>query len=221
MERDAQSPAVGLQQSRVVSRLRVGVCDYRNAALEGFLALGSTARPAVPELTRLARDAKSEQVSYWALHALAYVGRDGLPPLIAAVRDPQHRNRPCAASMLGYAGRHGADVSAAVPVLARCLQDPDEGVVAAAEALGNLAIEPDISVPALAAALADRRGYVRYSAVVALEGFGKAARPAVPALLNAIKDSDNDVRSRAKQLLREIAPEELGQVEQAVHGGAG
>jgi HEAT repeat protein len=48
---------------------------------------------------------------------------------------------------------------------------------------------------------------MRYAAVRALAVFNDQARPAVPALLEALNDTDYTVRSAATNALERIAPE--------------
>jgi HEAT repeat protein len=62
-------------------------------------------------------------------------------------------------------------------------------------------------VPALIAALGDANGlFVRQSAAVALERIGPAAAEAVPALIQALGDADENVRAKAAVALGRIGP---------------
>jgi len=85
---------------------------------------------------------------------------------------------------------HGEAARTAIPVLIRALDDEDGEVrAAAAHALGQLTMEPDAAIPALAAKLGDqtltRRGPVWALAGLALGSYGRAALPHVtPALKN-------------------------------------
>jgi HEAT repeat protein len=55
--------------------------------------------------------------------------------------------------------------------------------------------------------LKDRDERVRQSAAWALGEIGAAAKPAVPALIEALKDEDRDVQFRAAEALKRIDPE--------------
>jgi HEAT repeat protein len=122
-----------------------------------------------------------------ALEALAFIAEEGLPP---------------------------ADTQALARALVECLQAKDPGSAAnAASVLGELAIAPDIAVPALTRAFASTNSQLRASAAWGLGRFGDKARPALPGLLEALKSQDDSVRSDAITALQIIAPEALEQVD--------
>jgi len=75
----------------------------------------------------------------------------------------------------------------------------------AVEALGTIARDADVSVPALADALMhDEDGQVRYNAAYALACFGTDAAEAVPALKQALSDPNRYVSGHAITALRRI-----------------
>jgi HEAT repeat protein len=78
---------------------------------------------------------------------------------------------------------------------------------AAAEALGALAIEPYLALPALANALEAPNARLRWTAVMAIGQFGDRARSALPSLLKAINDSNFRVREEAANAIAQIAPQ--------------
>ncbi len=103
--------------------------------------------------------------------------------------DPAVRRR--AAMDLGKLNTNGAD---ALPELALVLTgDPDDQVrSAAAEAVGKMAPVSERAVGALAGALSDPSPWVRMNAAIALMQLKEKARPAVPALIAAAGDEEND-----------------------------
>jgi hypothetical protein len=176
-----------------------------------FAALGSQASPAVPELTRIMNDATAPGASF-AGFALSKIGAEGLPPLLALLGNPRTSSSVREWAVIAVAQMHnlGSNAPAVVGVLIRCLSDPDGTVASrAGYAIGHLALEPDLAVPALAKALQNPNADVRHGAARALGEFGDQARPAAAALVKALNDSDFSVRLYATNALRQIAPEVL------------
>lgn len=76
----------------------------------------------------------------------------------------------------------------AVPVLVNALSDEDSRVArSAADALGNMALEPDLAEPALVKSMDYPQRDVQKAAIEALGNFGAAARSAVPALTQRVQ----------------------------------
>jgi HEAT repeat protein len=180
-----------------------------SAAYWGFYILGTNASTAGPELTRLAENRQSPQVARSALAALTCIGETGIPTLLAVASDTTHPNRPDAVGSLGDV-KLGTNAEVVVRLLSQCIADTNQSTsVRAAEALGRLAIQPDLSVPALAEGLRDSRREVRSYCAVSLGDFGAQARSAVPALIALLGDSNWNVRICVTNALRKIAPETL------------
>jgi HEAT repeat protein len=181
-----------------------------------FEMLGPDAGSAVPELARIMRQADSSRVRERAMFALACVGKEGLPPLMEVLGDPQNPDRRRAAYALLNMKRAAADqqaavASPAVPLLIKSLKDPDRNVsTAGATVLGELALDADIAVPALADCLGAADNYLQEEAAEALGQFGDRARFAVPALIKALDDSEPSVRESATNALVKISPQVLG-----------
>jgi HEAT repeat protein len=122
-----------------------------------------------------------------AAKALAEAGGDAkpaTPALVGALKDKDKFVRRFAAQALGDIG---AEPREAVPGLKKALEDSQKEVQeAAATALGKMGGE---AVAPLAAVVkdGDREPEVRRKAVEALGMLGAAARPAIPALLEALK----------------------------------
>ena len=120
------------------------------------------------------------------------------PALRAMLGDEQAVIRAAAAEALGGIS------PAAVPALIQALQDPEKEVrQAAVSALGEVGAEAAAAVPDLVALL-PQDGPRGLHVVFPLSRIGPAA---VPALIQALRGRDTDVRSRAAQVLGLIGPE--------------
>jgi HEAT repeat protein len=116
----------------------------RWAACSALYAMGANAKPAFPALTNLLFDPTS---SYPSAMALAGMGSEGLPPLIAAVTNQNASIRDSAAGGLGWAR---SDLNIVVPALIGRLSDQHMWVhYTGMEALCQLHAEPELAVPAL------------------------------------------------------------------------
>ena len=173
------------------------------SALWGFVILGTNASPAIPDLVELARKGEPWR-SPAALSALGYLGKDALPPLLAFAADPRFPFRNEAMGALGAMHYIGTNAHPAVLWLIESLDDPkvDGG---AADILGRLCLESEISVPALAAHLQSTNELVRRFVVIGLGKFGAQAQSVVPELYKRLDDPDAYVRDSATNALRAIA----------------
>jgi HEAT repeat protein len=141
---------------------------------------------------------------------------EGVPALVAALKDPEMELRQRGAAGLCTLGPLGAE---AVPALVEALGDQqDENLrVAAARALGLVGAKKTKEVvPALTRALADARPQVRSSAAEALAAIAPQPRTgaafaqeneAIPALIELLADPFPDVNAKAQ-----IALQKLGDV---------
>jgi hypothetical protein len=87
----------------------------------GFQELGPRAAPAVPELTRMLKESRSPHVQRHALRALACIGSEGLPSIVASL-DMPNCDHALAAQLIGLFPEAGR---VATPGLLRALHDPD------------------------------------------------------------------------------------------------
>jgi hypothetical protein len=174
----------------------------------GFDILREEAAPAIPELSRILNEDSPDGVL--ASNALGRIGKQALPVLQAALDNPLCPRRRQVAFELGEMRYLGTNLLQCIPSLARCCLDRDLGLVmAAATALGNLCLLPDVSVPALTNALERSDSVLVTEAVMrALANFGASARAAVPALMCKYKDSSGVLlQVKAQEALLRIAPE--------------
>lgn len=147
--------------------------------IRGLELLGPESSLAVPTLNRLVEDWRNSSAWSNAIAGLEACSSGtphvnaGFPSLLAAATNVAAPSalRLKAIQSIQHLGAHvngcgclanlGANAPLAVPVLIRCLQDPDSRLAAeAAYALGSYTIEPALSVGALAAALESRTNSV-------------------------------------------------------------
>jgi HEAT repeat protein len=177
-------------------------------ALEGIARMG---RAAVPELTRLVTAGGAEGAL--AAITLGLIGPPAAPAagkLLAAV--------PSDYSPLSWGARKALAKLGppAVRALLTGLSDTNAAVrEAAAEALGELAVEPARSVPALTTALRDPESDVRAAAAKALGAFGPTATPAVKTLLDPRVGEELDDYDFGDALARIVA--DPGSLKAALH----
>jgi HEAT repeat protein len=175
----AHTAALRERVARLTRELDAPAADARRRGAVGLAALGPRAASARPALERALDDAEPT-VRGQAARALWLVGRDG------SARDAEPR---IAALLDASRG------SASWPM-------PDADLV---EALAAAARE---DAPALEAALADADPGVRWHAAAAFVRLGPRGAAAVPALLEAMRDPEWNVRNAAGRALEEaVRPE--------------
>jgi HEAT repeat protein len=135
--------------------------------------------------------------------------KEDIPKYIEALKTSQSgKDRAFAAEQIGKRGQIQVnDVKDALDLLRRSLKKDIEPSVrrAAAGALGNIATEPEQTVPALMDALKDRSAEVSLAAVSALGQFGADAKKAVPALREfAKKKNDKKVNQLVNVTIKQI-----------------
>jgi len=184
-------------------------------ATDALAALGPVAAPAIPELTHLLNSTNDDFVNK-AAFVLPHLGPDALPPLMAVLTNiPVPTRSIIAARYMHYLGTNAAP---AVPVLVKCIDDPDFGLRQfALYSLGELRLNPDLVVPALdlriftmqQKAIDEDAEVFIWIASSALAKFGPQAASAVPTLLTCLTNHSAHVRKAATNALLKIAPEVL------------
>jgi len=120
--------------------------------------------------------------------SLALQGEEALPQLIKTMADEDAAVRYWAAIGLGNLGQEATSTK---DLLANHLEDPSPSVrLAAARALCNMNLD-DRALPVLIQELGSDREWVRLNAAIVLDSIGDKARPAIPALKEALKDKQN------------------------------
>jgi hypothetical protein len=182
--------------------------DYISRPLlsaHAFTALGNQATPVVPELTMIASDPRNPGPADMALTALSYMGSNGVPALVASIRNPSHPYRDRAVYLLGESKDLGPHTDVALVELIKQLEDPTVSGWAA-RSLGRVKSRPDLVVPALARCLekTNTARNVRWTATMSLMWYYEKAEPALPYLTNALNDPDAEVRKSATNTVQQI-----------------
>jgi hypothetical protein len=119
--------------------LNTGEADNRHSAAQALARMGPAAAGAAPALEKMLSNTEVPEgsdstLSLSAAHALARLGRPGLPALVRRSRQKEREGKVAATAALGHFRGHTDEV---VPVLIAALED-DHTRVAAALALGRL-----------------------------------------------------------------------------------
>jgi hypothetical protein len=167
---------------------------------QAFGVLGSLANGAVPELTRIMRrEPAADDLGALPALALAYIGPAGLAPLMAAAADPR---ASCQNNAIYAVAGMGTNAIPAIPLLIQCLTNANLDATRAATAvLGELHLQPDIVLPALANCLQSPDPKTRILAAAWLAEV-EAYRPtACHVLLTASKHPSEEVRTFANHMI--------------------
>jgi len=169
-----------------------------------FVALGHQAAPVATELSRIGADPENPGPADMALTALSYMGSNGVPALVASIRNPSHPYRDRAVYFLGESKGFGPYTDLAVAELIKQLEDPAVNGWAA-RGLGRVKSRADLIVPALTRCLGTNTAKnVRWTATTALMWHYENAESALPYLTNALNDPDADVRTSATNTVQQI-----------------
>jgi HEAT repeat protein len=145
-----------------------------------------------------------ERIARNALAGLIEIGQASVPALLQLLANGQPRARRLAAFALGEIGSAGACGPGVAQALCAAVSDPEPAVrVNAVEALGLL--KPGSApLAALTDAMRDEEAEVRFSAALSLARLGPDAEAAVPALADALHDSNRYVPGYAVEALERI-----------------
>ena len=175
------------------------------AALMTLEILGPDAAAAIPELRCLAASTNASPWARPALRGLIGAGREGLASLLSVVMNDNAVLRREAAIYLGVAFRGDTNALPAVPVLLTYLTNRASlSAQWAAAALGNLALAPELVVPALTNCLTASDEHLRRVAARALFRLGPAGRAALPALAATPDNGDLLFRAARAKWMREV-----------------
>jgi HEAT repeat protein len=187
-----------------LEQLKDNDANLRSHAAWGLGTIREQAELCVPALMRSLDDPSPavQNASAKSLQDFGPAATEALPKLTNPFSSPNPNIRQAVAGALGAIGD-----ARAVPILASGIHDPNDTVrIWTVGSLGSIGREPRISVPALVAALKDPNAMVRFKAAEVLGVFGKEAAGAVEALAEAAQnDSDEKVRTRARQSLQRLA----------------
>jgi len=174
-----------------------------NRSVWGFQALGTNGAPALERLLAL-RDGESlaSGSAAWALGALGPFAIPELEKRLHATNFATRRRAACTLACFGPAAEP------TIPSLLGMLDDTNSSVrEKVVGALMYINRQPERLVPVFRSLLGDSNGVIRRYAVYGLGGFGPSAREAVPDLLRAANDSNQDVSNRVRRALEQIESE--------------
>jgi HEAT repeat protein len=184
--------------------------DTQSMAVQVIRRLGPKAKDAVPALALEMTDPSGDH-RHEVTFALAAIGPDAkaaVPALIKALDDPEAQVRHGATYALGKIGPGAAE---AVPALKKNLQSADDAFLKVASVWALVRIQPKdgplqlLAVPLLAKALEESdRERVKVEVATTLGDLGAVAKPAIPALEKATKDSSPAVSGAATEALKKI-----------------
>ena len=187
--------------------------SLRQKAIEAVMRMGPAASPATSALVQVIRDEvladeeEGEDIiflgshtgdldDYYAAGALAAIGGQAMPEVVAMLRSDLGGVRNHAAMILGTIG------DAALPALVAAASDASPRArSAAADAFSFYSEQHPELLGALATLSKDSDESVRISA---LESLGKFGRPATPALMSALLETDAELIGTALDSLRDV-----------------
>jgi HEAT repeat protein len=170
----------------------------------GLVILGADAAPAIPQLARLATEVPSNPCTYWAITALGDIGPKAFPTLLNIAEDPKIPWRRAAVREIG---KLGTNALPALPTIIRFLDDPDpQAAYDAAIALGDLSLNPQLSVPALTRCLLQHPSPLpRVGAAKSIVRFGPDAQKAIPEIQKAeSSETDPSTKQFLQRILRDL-----------------
>jgi HEAT repeat protein len=188
-------PAVAEAIPALITALADGKGKVREAAVEALGKIGQTAVPALVDVLNN-RDAASRCAATEALERIGSAAAESVPALTNALKSRATTVRWCAAAALGSIGPEAVD---AVPALADALDDSSDKVRGAAYgALGRIGPAAVGALPALVSHLPNGGAF---------DALGKIGRKAMPALITALKSTDDYlVLQHALRALQEAGP---------------
>jgi len=190
--------------------------ELGDSAPSGFGYLGAVARPAMPELMRLARASSGPDRAQRCAVALAAIGPEAIPNLLSLATNGPSWTRYWAVSALEFFSRKPEGLQT-MPVLIKCLGDTNSGYSPAGPAqlvlLNLLDTAPAATLPTLTNALQSPSPRTRLNSIGCLQFF-QSENPTnlppstAPAFRAALHDSDSMVASIATNILRQMGESE-------------
>ncbi|MGH7970477.1 MAG: HEAT repeat domain-containing protein [Limisphaerales bacterium] len=192
LDTNALPHLVQMLQDDSISRVRL--------AVNAFRLLGPKASPAVPLLEQAGLNPGNGNSIGGIVQALRYVETAALPALQCLSTNSPSRAGAIAAIM--EIGKDGVEIQ---PIFVEVVKPGD---TAAEQAVMRLRHYPATNaIPLLTDVLSHPQPRMRKLAAQLLREFGAQSRPAVPALIDRLYDSDEAVRQTAVSVLSSVAPE--------------
>ena len=186
-------------------------------ASDGFVALGVSARNAIPAVLEIAQHGPDNDSRMHACFVLSYLGaptEHDLPALVAAATCANSPDAQCYA--IQALGRIHAQPNLVVPALLSVLKtSSDKTHTDALKALCQMPVEPRLARPVVSAMIDILRdpttepGLPTMAACITLGKYGADAAPAIPALFDFLKKAapdDSADRKFAVDAIRIIDP---------------
>jgi hypothetical protein len=188
---------------------------HRRTAFDGFLVLGPSASPAVPDLLKIISSSPNGSPASGALDS---IGLAGVPAALNVLTNSANsfELRLASAIWINHTDPK-AENKTVIQVMAQCLREKISSPVAAAICASRRA-EPDLVVPTLTTWLTNSNPDIRWSSAHWLSQYGQVATSAVPALVITLKDTDPVVRQAAEDALFEIDPAALEKADPSIAG---
>ena len=164
--------------------------------------LGADLEPVIPQLVEIAKSSRSvwsRWSAIWALRAAGPQAWDEIVEVVAATN-----SLGSGQALTGMVGM-GTNALPALPALIYHLQGREEYTARlAAGVLGELQLEPGLTVPVLEHALASQDSGLQIAAAKSLAKFGERGSPALPALKRLLSKPDVFVRTAASNSVQVI-----------------
>ena len=200
---NAQDAASGSDnQAQIVAALSSDDATKRWRAAKALSAMGSAAKPALPDLLNALND-ENASVRLHSVVAIGHVG-DGsdqvIKRLIQAVGDDDSRVRVAAATSISQLAK---DPSIVVPLLVKMIETEDP--LFASRIIETIVVRGEKAIPFLLEALKYERS--AYWACLAIEEMGEIASPTVPALVDLLdRRPDDSLKLQALLAIAKIGP---------------
>jgi HEAT repeat protein len=188
----------------LVVALKDGKMEVRRQGADALGWIGPAAGEAVPALVAALKDDEPE-VAKKACQALSFVGEASATSALLEAFQSDRTEIVVAAGRALW--RLGAKAEAVLPALLSLAQGPLDKTEGARNLLASFG---PLTVPILMNALGDDEAARRETAAEVLGRIGPPARPAVPALIAALKDKSSSVSLISAIALAEIDPTRAG-----------
>jgi len=183
--------------------LRESTTERQNRAMQSFQALGDLALPGVPAISNLLREPNPKTV-YRAAVVLSHIRPEGLIALEAAFDNNERSVRRDVINILYQLATDQIDITPAIPMVLRCLDDADRDVAYwAAATIARYGSDGEKVVPELQKKLSSSNAICRAASIIAMRGYPNELARLVDPVSRLLKDPDPNVREAAQRTLEE------------------
>jgi HEAT repeat protein len=190
--------------------------DEKEAFLQAIAAIGPNAQDAIPAVIKVAgeRDPMLRGVAARTLARIGIGNPEAVKKLTDMLKDSTFSVQLAALKAIGSMGPAATAATSEMKTYLATTNDPVAKIWAAA-ALVALGSDGDANLKLIQAAIKDKTPggrSMRVAAIDSVEILGLKAKPAVPDLLDALKDKGPIVGTRPPEQVRERAAKALGQL---------